>query len=311
MQDVVTQIQPYTPAMAGDLQALWQEAVGSVHPLTALQWSELLENDPGFRLEDLLVAVVGNKPAGFVLTKQLREDFPAMAERGWIALLAVAPTHQRKGIGARLLAAAEAHLGKRIITLGDSFHHALPGIPAELSGARAFFAKHGYVETQQVWDVRGDAREGGDVNLPEGVTVRPLQPGEEGELLHFLNTTFPGRWARDMAQSLVEHEPIADVMGLIEHDTLIGFSRIAPPGSRGAARWAGFSAGIAGLGPIGVSDEVRGRGLGLALVRAGLAELARRGATDTVIDWTTLLDFYGRVGFKPWLCYQQARKELA
>jgi hypothetical protein len=39
-------------------------------------------------------------------------------------------------------------------------------------------------------------------------------------------------------------------------------------------------------------------------------QLRRVGARRGVIDWTDLLDFYGRLGFEPWLSYVPAHKTL-
>jgi GNAT superfamily N-acetyltransferase len=58
-----------------------------------------------------------------------------------------------------------------------------------------------------------------------------------------------------------------------------------------------------GLGPIGVVARLRGRGLGRALLAVALDVLHARGVRDCVIDWTTLLDYYGPFGFRPWKTY--------
>jgi len=38
----------------------------------------------------------------------------------------------------------------------------------------------------------------------------------------------------------------------------------------------------------------------MALLRGALGTLKARGVRLTVIDWTGLLGFYGKLGFKPW-----------
>jgi predicted N-acetyltransferase YhbS len=126
----------------------------------------------------------------------------------------------------------------------------------------------------------------------------------------FLEAAFAGRWARDVRQFLAGGGEPGTVMTLEVEGAIAGFAWLHPPGSPGALRWAGFSPGMAALGPIGVSEAVRGRGLGLGLLVAGLNWLEAEGARDTVIDWTTLLEFYGRVGFEPWLAYRLGEKVL-
>jgi predicted N-acetyltransferase YhbS len=52
-----------------------------------------------------------------------------------------------------------------------------------------------------------------------------------------------------------------------------------------------------------VSSDARGRGFGTALVRAALDQLRRQGVRGCVIDWTHLIDFYAKFGFKPYREY--------
>lgn len=309
----------YRPEMAVPLVALWQEAVGDRYPILPALWAAVTAGDPGFRPGDLHVAMEGDLPVGFVLTKQLREAFLG-SERydavGWVSLMAVAPAYQRRGVGRRLLAAAEAGLkdaGVRRVILGGSFHHVMPGVPEVLPAALAFAEKHGYALGGTVWDVRRDLGTGSalpTVADEPGVVFRPCEPGRVAELETFLEAVFAGRWARDVRQFLAGGGDPGTVMVLEVDGAIAGFAWLHPPGSPGALRWAGFSPGMAALGPIGVSEAVRGRGLGLGLLVAGLSWLEAEGARDTVIDWTTLLEFYGRVGFEPWLAYRLGEKVM-
>ena len=58
--------------------------------------------------------------------------------------------------------------------------------------------------------------------------------------------------------------------------------------SDGAADWYG-------LGPVAVLPEMQGRGIGAALIQAGLAELKARGAAGCVVMGDPA--YYGRFGF--------------
>lgn len=60
--------------------------------------------------------------------------------------------------------------------------------------------------------------------------------------------------------------------------------------SDGSERWYG-------LGPISVSPELHGKGIGSHLVEAGLAELKRKGTAGCVVLGDP--GFYGRFGFVP------------
>lgn len=312
---------PYQSAMAAEVLAVWQAALGDRHPIMPELWTANTSGDPHFSDTDALVALSDGRPIGFALTKRLRHPFPGCeryASVGWIALLAVHPDHQGQGAGRQLLSLAEAHLrhgGCTRIVLGGSFHHFLAGVPD--TTAPAYFAKAGYTLGASVWDVR--RRLQAAPRLPDvtatlaaapDVTIRPLRSADVTALGTFLAGQFPGRWHRDVDWYLQHDGSPAMVMGLFSDSTVKGFAHLHPPGSSGSRRWAGTLPGVAALGPIGVADDQRGRGLGLALLVRGLEALQHAGADETVIDWTDLLDFYGRCDFRPWLAYRLMDKAL-
>lgn len=314
---------PYRPEMAPDLLAVWHSATGDRYPIMPALWEANTLGDPSFRPEDLLVARMHGAIAGFALTKRFREE-AVTCERylqvGYLALMTVAPSFQRQGLGASLLASAEAKLaaeGAEKVVLGGSFHHFMPGVPSGWIAAQAFFPRAGYAMGKEVWDVRRDLTVG--TPLPDvsevlaarpHVTIRPYREGEANPLMKFLLSNFPGRWARDMGHFLDQDGDIGRIMGLFVDGVPRGFAHLHPPGSVGALRWAGFDPGVSALGPIGVGKVVQGHGLGLALLVKGLEQLQAWGAHETVIDWTDLLAFYGRCGFAPFRGYILGEKGL-
>jgi ribosomal protein S18 acetylase RimI-like enzyme len=79
-----------------------------------------------------LVAELGGVVVGFVVARQVA------VLRGTVITLDVAPGHQRQGIGGALLAAIERWL------LGQGVREVRLETPADESGARQFYEKHGY-----------------------------------------------------------------------------------------------------------------------------------------------------------------------
>lgn len=318
---IVIELIPYRSDWSNEVLAIWQAAFGATYPIPAALFEANTASDPSFRRSDLLVAHQGDRPVGFLLTKRFRDVFPTCeryANVGYLALMAILPDFQRQGVGRALLEMGERQLreeGAQKVVLGGSFHHFFPGLPESAAAARRFFAKHGYSLGQDVWDVR--RRLSDDFTLPDvdlSVTpqlqIRPYLEGEAPALMSFLQETFPGRWARDVAFHLERGGALSDVMGLFQADAPQGFALLSPPGSPGALRWTGFNPQMAALGPIGISPALKGKGLGMALLVRGIAALKARGSDDMVIDWTDLLDFYGKCGFKPWLRYTLAHKDL-
>lgn len=66
----------------------------------------------------------------------------------------------------------------------------------------------------------------------------------------------------------------------------------------GAARWRAVGQGRAKIERVAVLKEARGRGAGVALVRAALARIAAAGIGEAVLHaQTPAAGFYGRLGF--------------
>lgn len=138
-------------------------------------------------------------------------------------------------------------------------------------------------------------------------SVRVCTKDDESALEAFFQGTFPGRWTHDvMAKFRLGEAHQIDV--LTWQEEIVGFSMTQDPTSKnpiGGARWrAALGAHWGSLGPIGVSEKVRGKRLGHALLGSSLLRLSHEGARNTIIDWTTLIDFYGVHGFMPSRVYE-------
>jgi predicted N-acetyltransferase YhbS len=271
-------------------------------------------------------------------------------ETGWIDALAVTPACQRRGLGGALLAQAEAWLagqGCRAARLGGSLRPFAPGLPLELS-SQPFFQQRGYrprASEATVWDVaadlsdpavgveasagvRGEARlkprlqAGASVGVEAsaGVWIAAARDRDEAALLAFLQREFPGRWRFEFEEfrraggrmseySLLWRQesgraPFVDGLCRIRRrwrhavDPLERYfmHRLPPPWGQ--------------LGPVGVGQAGQGQGWGRGLIEFSLARLAACGVRGCVIDWTTLLDFYAKFGFRPLHGYRVLVKEL-
>ena len=273
----------------------------------------------------------GGQAVGFVLASAFPEGDPAVSPRdmGWVDAIAVSPDYQRRGIGAALLAWAEGWLVEQGCTrfrLGGSLRPFAPGLPAAL-GTEGFFRSRGYADRpggKHVWDVARSLREyappsrkssGMISSVRQGLSseVRPLRPGEEGAALAFFRREFPGRWRFEFQEFVAGGGRISDYLVLLTERGIDGFCQLTFEDSlRPMDRF--FTHGLprpwGQLGPVGVSQGCRGKGYGALVLDAGRQRLRAAGVDGCVIDWTSLLDFYGKFGFQPYRQYVMLLKEV-
>jgi GNAT superfamily N-acetyltransferase len=317
----------YRPSRLQQVLTVWNAALGEQFPLSPELFLQNGVRDPHVDPEACWLATVPGHPdaVGLCLAKVVREPLGAdgwLPQQGWVSLLAVHPAHQRRGIGTALLARAEQYLRaqrRHVITLGSDPNHFLPGVPVG-EGALAFFRAAGYVFTGDAYDLcRTVSRQAAVMGrrtppVEGGVAIRPLEPEDAPRLLAFLDEVFPGRWRYVVGRFLRQGGAIGDIMGVVRAGQVVGFALLFHPRSR----WIGPSVAwtwgsrrrAGGIGPMGLAPRFRGRGLGLALLDRSVCHLAQRGVEDVVVDWTVLLDFYGRLGFAPWRHYRHGEKRV-
>jgi len=316
----------FVQAQLPEVVAVWNAAAGDAFPLGEALFQQNTVDDPHFNAAGCVVARAASdgRVVGFCLAKVAQEAIGAdglLPNLGWISMLAVHPEWRGHGLGMALLRAGEAflRLRRRVqIMLGGDPAHFFPGVPDE-TGAASFFARAGYALRGDAYDLRRSLR---DYRTPPTVAaslaaasdleIRPLEPGDRTALLAFLGATFPGRWRYTIARFLERGGPVGDVMGVVGRGGVLGFAHLFHPGSPWigpSIAWGGSGA-VGGLGPMGLSPAIRGRGLGLALVDRAAVHLAALGADEMVVDWTVLLDFYGKLGFKPSRRYQHGTRRL-
>ncbi len=313
-----------------EICAVWNAAFGPEFRLTERLWMQNTVGDPSFLPSDLLVAFdEGGATTGFALTKRFREaklypnlNLEKYENIGYIAALAVRPSQQHQGLGRQLLAAAEAKLqaeGANQVWVGANFRHFFPGLPLGYPVAQHLFETVGYTFDQSRPEHDLDGTLSPEIFEPvlasiTGLTYRQGQPSDWKHLLAFVEQNFPGRWYYDLGLYLEEGGFLEDITLLLDQQQAVqGFlmaysaqSRVLGP----SIYWLTGQTEWGGIGPLGLSPAMRGKGGGLGLVAAGMRYLYNKGVRQTRIDWTTLTDFYGRLGFKPALTYWRGRKVL-
>jgi GNAT superfamily N-acetyltransferase len=268
------------------------------------------------------VEVQDGKPIGFAIFK--RSANPLLfkgPDPDQAHLSAVAYSEADAGVD--LLAEAKKILRNRGIyrlIFGQDARHFFPGCPEDCANLSSFLMVEGFQEGNPVHDLERDLS---DYSPPEGVLnalnsasaeVRPLEESDLDALSFFLHREFRGRWEHDTLDKISREGRSDFVHGLFIGDSLEGFtvtqdSSHTVPVAGGVWRQSlGDHWGT--LGPIGTSRRLRGKGLGHALLASALLGLKEKGVRKCLIDWTTLVDFYGKHGFTPTRTYRSRSLDL-
>lgn len=204
--------------------------------------------------------------------------------------------HRGKGIGKALLRKVVEHAEG----LGVDVLHVEAGVTH--SDANHLLASHGMEVVKSLWKMRWESVGAPDVSLPQGFAVRSLVAGQDERTLTDLqNVSFGENWG--FSPNTVEQ-----ISARVEHnkggpESIIFITENGEPA---AYNWTMFlsdeesSSGVVAM--TGVHPDYRGRGIGRAVVTAGIAYLVERGASFVELEVdaenTPARELYLKLGFR-------------
>lgn len=293
---------PLTTAHHDDALALWNAAAHPDYQIKArlLTYNTIPTKD---EMMEGRLALHKDQPVGFVLACTVTDG-----ALGWVSALSVHPTAQRQGVGSVLLGWAEDWLrgmGCKRIRIGGNLRPFVPGLPYAMRENQAFFEKHGFkspASQPYEYDIARSLKDyKSRYPKPARVDVSPTQRGEESLLLEFLSREFPGRWEFEATEFVKNGGRASDYLLLRVNGDVQGFCHLTLSDSecpierfypqRLLQPWGQ-------IGPLGLSKSVRGQGLGGYLIDAAALHLKALGVDGCIIDWTALVELYGKFGFK-------------
>lgn len=309
---------------------LWNRCMGDLFPLDAPLFEQNVLRDAHFDPGAVWVAedTSGNLLA-YAHAKVCKEPLGSagmMPEQGWIGALAFPPDNEGVQAARRLLQTALDWLkamDRRRVHYGSDPAHLFPGVPAEQTLHRQLLQEAGFVIGEHV--AVDLVRDLADYRVPEQVeanlrnmhgeyAVRSCTPEDVPALLRFLQQEFPGRWYYETVKRLEVEDTPHDILILTQGDEVVGFCHTFHRGSKRigpSIYWRQLlGEAYGGLGPIGLAKSTRGKGWGLALLCKGVEYVKQQGARRMAIDWTDLVDFYGKIGFRVWKRYHPASRTL-
>ncbi len=322
-----TLIRPYNPNLdSRHLLPLWEATFGDSWPMRDDLLRRQLTDHRFYRGDDHLVAVAGEDIVGFVGTQVDRSEQAGQEPSGGISVVLVHPDRQRQGIGTRLHEAALNRLRQEGATNlrlgGGGAYRFWPGIPTGLPGAHAFFKACGWPlePERKSCDL---VRDLSDFRVPaalsarlaqEDVTIRPARQDEVDDVLAFEFQHFPG-WAPGFVY-MAELGDFQNMLVALDRDKgIVGTLMLHTPASRwltANVTWKTMLGdSLGGISAVGVAAEERGRGIGIGMVAVGSEVLRERGVGNCHIDWTSIVDFYGKLGYTVWRRYWMSTRVLA
>jgi GNAT superfamily N-acetyltransferase len=298
-------LQSFRQADFNELAGLWE----SFFPKRYRVDPELLRlntvDSPTFDWGASLIDMPDGKARGFVVVKKSPSGVLYPGSKQDCAYLCALVFNQPQ-IGIDLLAAAKHILynrGVQYLHFGQDAWHFFPGCPMDCKKLTNLLMVEGFAMGREFFDME---RELGDYKntfpTPDDADLRTLEDGDLAGLYSFLDREFAGRWCYDTEQKIKSEGKPGTVFGLFVKDKLEGFARLQTFQDKlkmaGACWHLDLGERWGSLGPIGISERLRGKGYGHALLGTALEHLKSLGVQRCIIDWTDKVEFYAKHGFE-------------
>ncbi|KAL2813164.1 acyl-CoA N-acyltransferase [Aspergillus granulosus] len=307
-----------------EVTAVWHASLpGYAIPASSLQ--RLVPKPTAYNLVARIAPHAESKIVGFALTYQTPPHHSGPS--GYLSVLAVHPEHQNQGIGTALVSQILTFYRERYtpcnLILGSSFPRFWPGVPRELSDdVVRFFEKRGFrfrdPAMRSVDLYRGI--QGFSMESEAGLYVSRASTGgftfgvlgEDGyeECLEGQrrNFAYNAAWVGMFETLNPKVHPSSVMVAFSPSGKQIGWTlMLAPDSPVLQENWAlpplcGPGTGL--IGCVGIDQDARGTGIGLALVSHAMADMRNRGIEGVFVDWVAMDGYYEKLGFEVWKMYR-------
>jgi len=218
-----------------------------------------------------------------------------------ISIIFINPRFRNQGYGKMLLDNAKkvvSDLGATKLIVGGDMDCLFSGVfLLENHQSHEFFAHRGMTVFSRNYNLIATTPNDNPILLPDDYKiVTKLTKQDYASLIDFIGNTFSPRWRYEALHT----EP--NYFFVLKHNQkIIGFIRWGDEQSKvlpNSLNQYNCYSKLAGFGPLGIDTNYRGNGIGSAFVSNALKELWQLGYQSIMVDWTNLVQFYQKCGFK-------------
>lgn len=239
-------------------------------------------------------------------------------EPAGLLLIMVEPSFRNLGFGRRLLTQVEEDLRTRGVRqfnlgFGSAGGYFWPGAPEDQLSAWSFFCNNGWNERERSFDLFQDLRY---YRTPSWVHGRLAEIGislslssaeDTQEIVSFERSQFPV-WAPHFEQTIRDARYLNILLARTKEDRIVGSLLLE---AEEPILWnSNLGERCGSLSVLGVAADQQGHGIGSALAARAMEIVQERGGTGCYIQWTGLVDWYGKLGAKIWGEYRMSSKQL-
>lgn len=295
---------------------LWNDEYQQIYPIS----EELfLRNVSNAYLDASYVVIDKDSLVGFIICKIWNDDFKIdlYDDNAWISLFLVKSSYRGQGIGSRLLENVEKEvekLRKKRLYLGRDYLNFFPGLPVDLKNNLSWFEKRGFKRPDDTYDLIKIKQE--KVTLKNNnITYRICTLDDKDNLIEFIKRNWPGRWTKEAVDYFNNGGTGKEYAIGLDNNQICAFARISYPTTATSLiayslTWRNRFEALGGIGPLGVDSMYRKKHIGFDIVAFANNVLVDSNASEIIIDWTGLLDFYRKLGFEVFKSYLYMIKEI-
>lgn len=264
---------------------LWNKCL-SRDSISKDAFQEKVLADSNFEPEGCFIAEDEGELLGFMLgivRKFPLENIGLQLEIGWITVFFVDPEFRRQKIGERLLEKVmdyfKGNQRSKIYVSSYVPNYFFPGVDVDkYQGAYQFLKVNGFIESSKVIGMGNELQ---DMIMPEkieekieilhskGIYIQDFEKKYTYSLLNFLRGEFPGDWAAAIVDK-IKRETDDEIIIAVKNNEVLGYCQFE--GSH--------------FGPFGVSEKLRGEGIGSILFWKVVEKMKEAGKHFIWLAWT-------------------------